>query len=31
MKALVCNSGSTSLKFGPFDAEEVLLAKGGID
>ena len=32
MKILVCNSGSSSLKFGLFEAEEeVLLAEGGID
>jgi acetate kinase len=31
-KILVCNAGSSSLKFGLFDAEdEVLLADGGID
>ena len=32
MKILVCNSGSSSLKFNLFEAdEEVLLAEGGID
>jgi acetate kinase len=32
MKILVCNSGSSSLKFGLFEANhEVLLAEGGID
>src|SRR5215813_14904026 len=32
MKILVCNSGSSSLKFGLFEAtREVLLAEGGID
>ena len=32
MKILVCNSGSSSLKFSLFEAEhEVLLAEGGID
>src|SRR6266478_7544696 len=32
MKILVCNAGSSSLKFSLFDAEEeVLLAEGGID
>ena len=31
-KILVCNAGSSSLKFSLFDAEdEVLLADGGID
>ena len=31
-KILVCNAGSSSLKFSLFDAEkEVLLAEGGID
>src|SRR5215472_6357274 len=31
-KILVCNAGSSSFKFGLFDAEdEVLLADGGID
>jgi acetate kinase len=32
MKILVCNSGSSSLKFGLFEADrEELLAEGGID
>lgn len=32
MKILICNSGSSSLKFGLFEANhEVLLAEGGID
>jgi len=32
MKILVCNSGSSSLKFSLFEADnEVLLAEGGID
>ena len=32
MKILVCNAGSSSLKFSLFEAEgELLLAEGGID
>jgi len=32
MKTLVCNAGSSSLKFSLFEAEgELLLAEGGID
>jgi acetate kinase len=32
MKILVCNAGSSSLKFSLFEAEEeLLLAEGGVD